>query len=66
MVCWKTEILQDKLQLPDATVLPQPFTTISKQHMNITMQHYNIIINGVEGGGGGGRIGMFKGRYVLS
>ena len=45
------------------------FTPISKEHMNITMHHYNIIIKwggGRRGGGGGGRYGMFKDRYVLS
>ena len=36
--------------------------------MNITMQHYNIIIKWGGGGGGEGRgrYGMFKGGYVLS
>ena len=44
------------------------FTTISKakEHMNITMQHYNIFIKWGGGGGGRGRYGVFKGRYVLS
>ena len=35
--------------------------------MNITMQHYNIIIKWGGGRRGGwGRYGMFKGGYVLS
>ena len=33
------------------------FTTISKEHMNIAMQHYNIIIKWGGGGGGQGRGG---------
>ena len=69
----RAEILRDKLQLPDATVLPQPetistdnylcilpllgifdFTPISQEHMNITLQHYNIIIKWGRGRRGGG------------
>ena len=34
------------------------FTTISKEHMNITMQHYNII---KKWGGGGGEEGGRRG-----
>ena len=66
----RAEILRDKFQLPDATVSGDNlvfyhhkeylnFTPISKEHMNITMQHYIIIkLNGV--GGGEGRYGMFN------
>ena len=41
------------------------FTTISKEHMNITMQNYNIFIKW-GGVGARGGYGVFKGRYVLS